>query len=82
MTMKTTFSVNPSEFETDCLAILVLDRSEKDASGNARSGDAEPVVSSGHRFSEGVVRGQPLIYISRRRGRLPSPAAIYSREAL
>ena len=44
MTMKTALSINPSEFETDCLAVLVLDRSEKDASGNGRS-DAKPVVT-------------------------------------
>lgn len=42
--MKTALSINPSEFETDCLAVLVLDRSEKDASGNGRS-DAKPVVT-------------------------------------
>jgi leucyl aminopeptidase len=30
MTMKTSFSANPSAFETDCLAVVVLDRGEKD----------------------------------------------------
>jgi leucyl aminopeptidase len=30
MTMKTALSANPSGFETDCLAVLVLDRGEKD----------------------------------------------------
>jgi leucyl aminopeptidase len=28
--MKTSFSANPSSFETDCLAVVVLDRGEKD----------------------------------------------------
>jgi len=30
MTMKTSFSASPSAFETDCLAVVVLDRGEKD----------------------------------------------------
>ncbi len=59
MTMKTSFSANPSSFETDCLAVVVLDRGEKDKlQVTVESSDPAVVEAAASVLSTGEVTGK------------------------
>src|SRR6267154_1519245 len=59
MTMKTSFSANPSTFETDCLAVVVLDRGEKDKPAvSVESADAAVLEASAAVVASGEVTGK------------------------
>jgi leucyl aminopeptidase len=59
MTMKTSFSANPSAFETDCLAVVVLDRGEKDKPQvTVESSDSAVVEAAASVLSSGEVTGK------------------------
>src|SRR5882672_5732949 len=59
MTMKTSFSANPSTFETDCLAVVVLDRGEKDKPAvSVESADAAVLEAAAAVVASGEVTGK------------------------
>src|SRR5882757_9405030 len=59
MTMKTSFSANPSAFETDCLAVAVLDRGEKDKPAvSVESSDAAVLEAVAAVVASGEVTGK------------------------
>ena len=59
MTMKTGISANPSSFETDCLAVVVLDRGEKDKPQvTVESSDAAVVEAAAAVLASGEVTGK------------------------
>jgi len=59
MTMKTSFSANPSAFETDCLAVVVLDRGEKDKPAvSVESSDAAVIEAAAAVVASGEVTGK------------------------
>ena len=57
--MKTSFSANPSGFETDCLAVVVLDRGEKDKPQVAlETSDTAVVEAAASVLASGEVTGK------------------------
>jgi leucyl aminopeptidase len=59
MTMKTFFSANPSAFETDCLAVVVLDRGEKDKPAvSVESSDSAVLEAAAAVVASGEVTGK------------------------
>jgi leucyl aminopeptidase len=59
MTMKTSFSANPSTFETECLAVVVLDRGEKDKPAvSVESADSAVLEAAAAVVASGEVTGK------------------------
>jgi len=59
MTMKTSFSANPSTFETECLAVVVLDRGEKDKPAvSVESADSAVLDAAATVVASGEVTGK------------------------
>jgi len=59
MTMKTSFSANPSGVEIDCLAVVVLDRGEKDKPAvSVESADSAVLEAAAAVVSSGEVTGK------------------------
>jgi leucyl aminopeptidase len=57
--MKTSFSANPSAFETDCLAVVVLDRGEKDKPAvSVESADSAVLEAAAAVLASGEVAGK------------------------